>query len=327
MKKSVYFSGIICTILMLCGCMFKIMHWPGANVMIMASVFFFCFYFLPFALLNSYKEMNKHKELHIIAFVVFCICVMGVLFKVMHWPGAGIAVMIGLPLPFLVFLPAYLYYTKDEKKEGSTNFLGMMFGLTFLAVFSVLLALTISRQVLGSAVTKMASNDQATSFGESFVNDLKTENAVTKSANDLCTYIDALRCELLTATNNDLCVGGKMRSDYNASQMAGLDDKNTTSYILYGGGTKNKLEDLRLKIDNYRQTLLNAGKVSPELSDLINTLFDVNSSREIDQSGEVNEKSWEQREFNNKQMIFVIDALSQIQSNIRLVELEYLSNK
>jgi hypothetical protein len=35
----------------------------------------------------------------------------GALFKIMHWPGAGIFLMVALPFPFLVFLPVYLYVT------------------------------------------------------------------------------------------------------------------------------------------------------------------------------------------------------------------------
>ena len=123
MKKSVYYPGIACTILMLFGCMFKIMHWPGASVTLTVSILLFCFYFLPAALVNSYKsqETPKYKTLHIITFIVFSICMMGVLFKVMHWPGAGAFLIIGLPLPFVLFLPVYLYSTKDEKKENRND--------------------------------------------------------------------------------------------------------------------------------------------------------------------------------------------------------------
>lgn len=305
--------------------MFKIQHWPGANVLLIASVLTFCFFFLPIALIDSYQRMNKYKALHIITFVVFCICMMGVLFKVMHWPGAGIFLLIGLPLPFVAFLPAYLYYTKDERKEGNPNFLAMMFGMTFLAVFSVLLALSISKQVLGSAVTKVSLNERSASFGRSLISSYKVNDEVTKASDELCDQIDALKCELLTEAEEGLCDGNKLKSDYDPSLINNLDNKNIPNYVIYGDGTRNKLEDLRLKLDAYRNTLLNAGKLSGELTDLINTLFDVNTSREPEASGEVNERNWEQREFNNKQMIFVLDALSQIQSNVRLVELEYIS--
>jgi len=325
MKKSVYLTGITCTILMLLGCMFKIMHWPGASIMLILSVFLFCFYFLPVALVSSYKsqEDGKYKNMHIITYIVFSICVMGVLFKVMHWPGASIFLMVGLPLPFVLFLPAYLYYTKDDKKATTTNFLGIMFGLIFLAVFSVLLALSISKQVLNSAIIKVYSNQQAKDFSESVISNLNDQNNIKKASDELCAYIDDLKCELLSATDNDLCNGSKMASDVSLWQMSGLDNKANPTFVLYGAGNKNKIAELRTKVKAYHETLIATKKMNKDLEGLVNDLFDVNGFREtIEINGE--RLNWEQKQFSNKQLIFVLDGLSEIQSNVRLVECEYL---
>ncbi len=322
MKKSVYFPGIACTILMLFGCMFKIMHWPGANIMLTISILLFCFYFLPAALMNSYKsqETPKHKTLHIITFIVFSICMMGVLFKVMHWPGAGVFLMIGLPLPFVLFLPVYLYSTRNEQKEDSMNFLGLMFGLTFLAVFSVLLALSISKQVLRNGITRDYSIEKTIAFSETALTNFKTDSDVKKSSDELFTYIQEVKNELLKATFNEKLIN----TTENMWEMNQVDDKATPTAILLG--EKNKLGELRGKIVNYRESLLSTKKMDPELTELTKELFDVDSSRELDHSGNVNELNWEQREFSNKQLVFVLGALSQIQSNVRIVEFEYLAS-
>jgi hypothetical protein len=143
MKKLIYISGIACANLMMLGCMFKIFHWPGANIMLVAAVFLFSFFFLPSALISSYLG-QAHKQfrwLHIATFLVFAIGMMGVLFKVLHWPGATVFLQVGIPLPFVVFLLVYIYETRLAKRSEDMNFLGVMFGLTFLAVFSVLLAM------------------------------------------------------------------------------------------------------------------------------------------------------------------------------------------
>lgn len=327
MKKSVYFPGIACTILMLFGCMFKIMHWPGASIMLILSVFLFCFYFLPVALIKGYKsqEIPKYKTLYIITYIVFSICVMGVLFKVMHWPGAGMFLMIGLPLPFVLFLPAYLYYTKDEKKENSMNFLGLMFGLTFLAVFSVLLALSISKQVLRNAITRVYSIEKTLGIGEAAITPIKTESDIKKNSDELCAYIEQIKCELLTATHNTLCVNGSMNTK-DIWMMNEVDNKATPAYVLFNQDEKNKFETLKEKIQKYQEALLGTKEMNPNLQELTKELFDVNSTRELDPQGNVNELNWEQREFSNKQLIFVLGALSQIQSNVRIVEFEYLAS-
>jgi hypothetical protein len=143
MKKLIYISGIACANLMMFGSMFKVFHWPGASIMLVIAVFLFCFFFLPSSLISSYQSQERKQFfwLHIATLLVFDIGLMGVLFKVLHWPGAAIFLQIGIPLPFVVFLPIYLYETRHANRSNTTNFLGVMFGLTFLAVFSVLLAM------------------------------------------------------------------------------------------------------------------------------------------------------------------------------------------
>ena len=325
MKTSVYFSGIACSILMLAGCMFKVMHWPGANVMIMVSVLTFCFGFLPMALMSSYKSQidSKYNSLHFVAYVVFTVCMMSVLFKIMHWPGASILLLIGLPLPFVVFLPIYLKATKDEKKEGNKDFLGMMFGLTFLAVFSVLLALTISKQVLRSGITKVNINENSVAYNEALSKNFNTNEAVKKSSDELCTYIDDLKCQLLIATDNDnLCSNNKIKTGPELWQMTQLDVKIYPNIAL-----DSKIEELKSKIGTYHKTLIENGKMSSELTELCATIFNVENTQDPKTTDQSILISWEEREFGNKQLIFVIDGLTEIQSNVRLVEAEIALSK
>lgn len=323
MKKSVYYTGITSTILMLFGCMFKIMHWPGANVMIMLSVFLFCFYFLPVALIVNYKsqEPPKHRSLHIITFFVFFISVMGVLFKVLHWPGANSFLITGLPLPFILFLPAYLYSTRNEKKENNLNFLGIMFGLTFLAVFSVLLALSISKHVLRNAITRDYCIEKTTAFTESAIGGKGAENEIRKNANDLCAYIQDIKIQMLRFTNNDHVIG----NPENMWQMYDVDGRAASSQVLFAPEEKNKFDQLRQRVSGFRDKIL-AEKVDQKLKDLASSLFNVQVVKEMSRNGDINELNWEEREFANKQLIFVLGALSQIQNNVRVVELEYLAS-
>ena len=61
------------------------------------------------------------------------------LFKIQHWPGAGIMVVIALFSPFVIFLPAYIvYYNKLANKE-IINFIAVLFLLVFVAVMYALL--------------------------------------------------------------------------------------------------------------------------------------------------------------------------------------------
>lgn len=141
MKKLLFVLGILAAQCMLAGTLFKIMHWPGASMFLIAGAVIFCLAFLPFALRLSYQEQGNYLWLHLVTYLVFALGVSSIVFKVLHWNGAQLLLQIAFPLPFVVFLPVYLYQTRMDKKLNDISFLGVLVGLTFIAVFSVLLSL------------------------------------------------------------------------------------------------------------------------------------------------------------------------------------------
>lgn len=322
MKKSVYISGIVCIITMLLGCMFKVMHWPGASVLLIFSVFLFCFFFLPMGLKNNYESMpiKNYKTLHIIAFIVFFICIMGVLFKVMHWPGASVFLLLGVLLPFVLFFPAYLYSTRDEEKAGNKNFLGIVLGLTFLAVFGVFLALTVSKQVVSSAVTSVNIYENDANY---YYSNKERKNLISESADDLYNYMNDLKCQLLNTAGEEMCSGNTPNANYKPEKIAGLDNRDAVRFVfLSEEGPKGSIH-LKEKIDTFRNVVLNDKNISPELAELASQLF---YTGDEDIYGVFPKgTAWEQREFNNYSVAFMLDFLAKIQSNVRLVEGELIN--
>ncbi len=150
MKKFIYIIGIVLLNILMLGLVFKMNHWPGAGIMLTFSILLMAVFFFPMAIVNSYKKQakGKHLTLHVVGYITILIILLGALFKIQHWPGAGILILIGLPLPFILFFPLYLHYHKKTKQEYNINFFGMVFFLLFLAVFSALLALNVSKDVL-----------------------------------------------------------------------------------------------------------------------------------------------------------------------------------
>ena len=307
---------------MLVGCISKIMHWPGANPMILVSVLLFCFWFLPAGLMNSYNllPLKKMKTLHIVSFAVFFICMLGVLFKVMHWPGAAILMPFGILLPFVLFFPVYLYHTREEEKTGNKNFFAITLGLTFLAVFSVLLALSVSKQVIWQAVEATNHNEADTKFYSTLSNN---ESEISKSAADLYNYTDELKCMLLTASEENMCSGNKPNENYKPEAIASLDDREVVKRILIRDEARERTQVLKEKINAFRETILASKNVSPELVELVQSLFNTGDE---DLNGIYPPGvDWIDREFNGYSLIFTLDFLSKLQSNIRLVEGEVLN--
>jgi len=139
MKKLIYISGIIIAIVLTLGTSFKIQHWPGAGILLTISIVFFALFFIPAALLNNYQKEKKNAYLYISIFLTLLISFTAALFKIQHWPGAGILVMIGLIVPFVIFLPAYISYYNRSANKDITGFIAVLFLLVFVAVMDALM--------------------------------------------------------------------------------------------------------------------------------------------------------------------------------------------
>ena len=150
MKNKIYFLGIINVLILTIGCLFKIMHWPFAGILIVVGMLLLSCIFIPFAIVSSYKnEDNKRlKPLYILTAIVFSINFISALFKIMHWPYSELMLIISLPLPFVVLLPIYLLYNRNDKEINYKNFMPIMYFFAYFAAISALLALNVSQNVI-----------------------------------------------------------------------------------------------------------------------------------------------------------------------------------
>jgi hypothetical protein len=74
------------------------------------------------------------------------------LFKIQHWPGAGKLIMIALPFPYVVFLPVFLAVTSRNKSFSINNTVFVLFLLSGISVFSLLLALNVSKEKIDDSL-------------------------------------------------------------------------------------------------------------------------------------------------------------------------------
>lgn len=58
MKKFTYLAGYLATTLSTTGILFKFMHWPGANIMILLGIVMLNFIFLPMYFYKKYKSVD-----------------------------------------------------------------------------------------------------------------------------------------------------------------------------------------------------------------------------------------------------------------------------
>lgn len=122
MKKIMLVTGGVSSALLFVGLVFKFMHWPGAGIILVLGVTILSLIFLPLMFTLKIKEQQHAKDKVIIGIGTFSAILisLGILFKVMHWPGANVMVSSAFLILVLFFLPIY-YFTGIRNPETKIN--------------------------------------------------------------------------------------------------------------------------------------------------------------------------------------------------------------
>jgi hypothetical protein len=143
MKKVMIMSGTLSVLGFIAGSIFKIMHWPGAGLLLLLSMATISFVFLPLLFVLKAREVSAIKDKLMIAIgTLFGILFsLSSLFKIMHWPGANFMWLFALGILMFVFIPIY-FFSGIRKPETKVNTIitsiiliaagGMLFTLTNL---------------------------------------------------------------------------------------------------------------------------------------------------------------------------------------------------
>ena len=174
MKKKIYILGLVTAMIVTLGIIFKINHWAGAGILLTGGITILVLAFLPQALISSYKaEADRSKLfLYIIAWLTSFLVFAAMLFKIQHWSGAGLLMLIAIPFPFLVFLPVYIIVTSRDKNHNIYSTVYVLFLLMLISCFTVLLSLNVSREKMKDSYNIVHTYFQS----EKALNNLKVQN-------------------------------------------------------------------------------------------------------------------------------------------------------
>ncbi|MCB2194265.1 MAG: SpoIIE family protein phosphatase [Bacteroidetes bacterium] len=116
MEKTEKRFGIIAIIVLALGVIFKFQHWPGASILFILSVFFFNLIYLPVNLILGIRKATSFpgKAYVLIKFLTLFINVTAFCFKMMHWPGGGFLLKLGVPSIALLII-SYFILRKSGK--------------------------------------------------------------------------------------------------------------------------------------------------------------------------------------------------------------------
>lgn len=129
MKRTMKIVGILSTVLVVLGTIFKLMHWPGAGVGLTFGIGIFGLIFMPLLIALKYKDGGQRKEKIIfsIGFLAGIIGIIGMLFRIQHWPGASLLIEVSIASFVVVFVPLFFIngYKQADKRFNTmiTSFL------------------------------------------------------------------------------------------------------------------------------------------------------------------------------------------------------------
>jgi hypothetical protein len=154
MKQKIYILGLITVIVIFLGIIFKVNHWPAAGIILTAGLGTFILVFIPLGLISSYRgdEKKRDKLLYITTGVTCFVVFTAMLFKIMHWPYAGLWLTIAIPFPYVVFLTVFLAVTSKDKNFNIFNTVFVLFLLAVNSVFSAMLALSVTRDRINDSL-------------------------------------------------------------------------------------------------------------------------------------------------------------------------------
>ena len=253
MKKSMIITGALTAILLSIGIVFKYMHAPGASFLITVGLLIAGFVFMPVLFSVRVKEKTgiTDKVLYGISTLAWISAIIGVLFKVQHWPGA---VILFYSTPFILlvmYLPFYFFagIRRPEIKLNTVAYstlivisCGLFFTLTVTPTGIRIMNTRYTKDYLrGEEMlkyeTKLLQRQNRNDTGNAVVSDL--DNQIYATCEDIKSFI------IEQETGNKV-IGADFESK---DALLPYDRSFNASY-----GIDNKLEALEKMIVKYNET-------------------------------------------------------------------------
>ncbi|NVO02615.1 MAG: hypothetical protein HXX09_07900 [Bacteroidetes bacterium] len=336
----IFITGLFGGIALLGGVLFKIQHWPGSGILLLAGYLIICIALIPAILVSRLRDKSvKHlHSVYILGAFSIAIYLLGDLFKTMHYPGASPMLLVGATLLTAVFLPIYAYKMYSNTTYVKGGFIFLCIGIFFFNLFNILLAINVSKDVFNSFMKPI----QEVEFTSNFI---QTENAeiitqlsnikqlsdstlfkkIEVSTDELNNFIEDIKQEIIIKT--DGCSKAEaIEKNKNPQFIIAKDNKIIPTEVLCGeepGDSLKKGFILKSKINSLKAILLKASDRNNESKTLINKALETANSAETNESKSV---PWEFNQFYHLPIIAAITKLNYLQRNVRIAEMCALQN-
>lgn len=272
MRKTMHITGITAATLLLLGSIFKIQHWPGAAFMYILGAISLCLVFMPLFLTVRIKEKpgKLNTVSNIIGVLGAIILCFGILFKIMHWPWAGILMNIGGILLILIFLPLYIYNGVKTNNLKTGTIVPVIVAIAGFSLMFSLVKLRNSSDVIiaqhNIQYTLDNENTELSNFNLKLLESINTEKlgekefksfkSTIKKTKELNLYIDNLLINSILSLNEEGITRENAKTTL-TKNYAGLNNATMNLNLIRGVSSNENLETLLLKVNQLENDFKN----------------------------------------------------------------------
>lgn len=323
-------------LLAMTGVLFKVMHWPLAGLMMASGWLLILFIFLPLLLHNKLKEASskKEKQFFVLGVVAVIIFELSAIFKIMHWPGASVLMILGSVMLVCCFLPAYTY----SKFKETGKITGQFIFLVILSIYAVVLTSLMAMNVSSDVMTRFVNQESNASKINNYLNkkmeriasaniqgvDSSNERRagrireISEGALALKETIRDIKLRLIKATNMVDDTRARQLMDF-PSGLEWKDNYDIMNHMMLEPKSNGLANALKVQLDNFSIKACAVSAENPELTAQIKMLLDT-STQPVSDGNNIEGISWEEHNFRNNILISTLALLSNLEKKVGIAE-------
>jgi hypothetical protein len=146
-KLILFISAFIAGVAFIFGMLFKIQHWPGANIVILAGLVTGAFLFVPSVLFQLFgdNEKKQKRSVYVIGALSIVVYAAGFWFRILHWPMASTFLFLGAFVLFFIALPWFTRIQWKNETNVNARFIFMIIAPLLFVLPGALVNLSLER--------------------------------------------------------------------------------------------------------------------------------------------------------------------------------------
>ncbi len=336
MKKFLLVFGCFVLFLISIATLFKLQHWPGASAFFVLGFFLFLAIFLPVFFIQRMIQNKSTLNIctNVFALISTSLIFAGVLFKIMHWPGAGPMLVFGTMLFNVPTLILYIIQQFKEYDRRFSEYWRTVVSAVFASAFFIFWGLNVSRSVIFSYLiiedVSIETNKNLNEYNAFILTQIQqragnneiasnVSQSIHKQTEETSAYIDQIKKIIIDRAEFD---------SYAVSDHWLINAKDNYDIpTLYLGLSERCVgQELFERLNDHKVMLKQEMEQIPiENESLINELGDFGIKTELKQDIlDGHKMKWNQTMFGNQTIVATLAILTSIQTEVLNAEFKCL---